>query len=133
MSRILLCLVLLGGSLLGAAEEGVWVALSVATTGDEGKAQESQFMGRISREDLTALREGRNRDGFIHVTGVCWREGDGPGQVVRYPVDSPDETDEVYFRTNRIERIVVLKGDPHAVAGAPPATGKPTAPAAEGY
>jgi hypothetical protein len=116
--------------LLGAldAEEEIWISLQATQAGDHGQPEPVEVMGRVSAAALAALVEGRNRDGFLRVDGVCWYGDDGA--LVANAAVNPGQASTFWVRTTTIERVVPLVGAPRPRSV--PAAGRDPHPA-EGY
>lgn len=108
---VLVMLLLLGR--LSAADATLWIGVYV--WGRSDAKSPAFWMGRIRTEDLELLK-GSKRDGFFQLTDVCWYKYDANDELVAI-MDQEDSYEQgtMFFRYDRLDRFILLKGDPRRI------------------
>lgn len=102
--------ILLIGSVLFS--EDIWVGIYVYGQADKSPAY---WLGAIEKSEYETIVRGEKENGYFKLKEVCYWDDEKEGKKVKWSVvEQKDEIEigEILFRREKLDRIILLNGDP---------------------
>jgi hypothetical protein len=96
--------------------EMIWIGVFSEEIGDKGKYASQYICGQANSDFIAKLESNNDRQIFIRIENALFIDGvKGSYRMNDADDDAREESNIVYIRIGKIERIVILRDDPRKI------------------